>query len=258
MAELPDLTVFANTINRKFGGKNLKNLKVEVDKKLNVGAAELENKLKGKKFNKVERVGKTLQFHFADQEILGLHLMLRGALREINDDEPLPNHIIVSFHFQGGAGFAVTDTLKQATLTLNPPENKVPDAFEISEVDFLSLLSKRSKRIKELLMDQKAIRGIGNSYADEILWAARISPLSSAKAIPDKAAKALYTAMVKVLKQAIQKITKENKDELRGELRDFMKIHGASIHKSPTGYPVKSEKINGRMAYFTTEQILYK
>lgn len=106
-------------------------------------------------------------------------------------------------------------------------------------------------------MDQKLILGIGNSYADEILWDARISPVSIANKIPNHAAKKLYKSISDVLEIAISAMKKENKGELRGELRDFMKIHGSNIKKSPTGKRIQSEKINGRTAYFTEEQNFY-
>lgn len=257
MAELPDLTVFANTLNSLFKSKTLKTLDVVIAKKLNVTTSELKSKLEGQKLETVKREGKTLQFHFGKNEILGLHLMLRGELQQITKGEDHPKHSILVFHFSGGGSLAVTDMLKQATPTLNPPENNIPDALDISEADFHTLLAKKSKKIKEVLMDQKSIRGIGNSYADEILWEARISPLSKANAIPEDVVRKLHTAIIEVLKDAIKKIAKENKEELHGELRDFMKIHGAHIKQSPTGHQIHSEKISGRTAYFTSEQKKY-
>jgi formamidopyrimidine-DNA glycosylase len=257
MAELPDLTVFARTLSHRFEGKLLKSMEIIVDKKLNVSGTELKKAVENKKLTGVDRVGKTLQFHFGNSGMLGLHLMLRGELKEIKADQELPKHTIAAFHFTGAEGFAIVDLLKQASLTMNPKENVVPDALLISEKELGVLLSKRSRKVKEVLMDQKAIRGIGNSYADEILWDARISPLSVAREIPEKVVKQLHVSMKKVLKEAISKIGAENKNELVGELRDFMNIHGAHIKKSPTGYPIKSEKINGRTAYFTTEQKKY-
>jgi len=257
MAELPDLTVFALTLNRKFKGKRLKKLEIFIAKKLNVTSLELQKRLENQVLEKVDRVGKTLQFRFGKSEVLGLHLMLRGELKEVSKDQQLPPNAILSFHFTGGIGLAVTDSLKQATATLKPAENIVPDALDIKESDFIALLSKKSKKIKTLLMDQKLIGGIGNSYADEILWDARISPLSIANKIPNQAAKKLYKSISDVLEIAISAMKKENKGELRGELRDFMNIHGANIKKSPTGKRIQSEKINGRTAYFTEEQNFY-
>lgn len=91
MAELPDLTVFAKTLSRRFRGKTLKSIDIKVAKKLNVTASELQNALDQKKLEKVERIGKTLQLHFQGGQILGLHLMLRGELLLSNMISPCPN-----------------------------------------------------------------------------------------------------------------------------------------------------------------------
>ncbi|MDQ7949389.1 MAG: DNA-formamidopyrimidine glycosylase family protein [Pedobacter sp.] len=257
MAELPDLTVFAQILSRRFTGKTLKEVEVKITKKLNVSVSELQRALTDKKLEEVRRYGKTLQFQFSGGHVLGLHLMLRGALELLEEHATLPKHTVMAFHFTGGDGFAVVDILKQATPTLDPVPVKAPDALEISAHDFAQLLAKRKKLVKEVLMDQKVIRGIGNSYADEILWDARISPMSVVAALPEKIVSKLYKSMLSVLKEAISAIAKENGDELRGELRDFMKVHGAKIDQSPTGAKVRSKKIGGRSAYYTDEQKLY-
>jgi len=256
MAELPDLTVFAQILTRRFKGKTLKELDVKVAKKLKVSVAELRKALEGSKLNKVSREGKTLQFHFGEH-VLGLHLMLRGELELIEKDASLPKFTVFAFYFTGDEGFVVRDILKQATPTLDPEKARAPDALDITETEFVALLSGRTKMIKEVLMDQKALRGIGNSYADEILWDARISPFSAASAIPPSKVKKLYGSLRSVLKDAIDFIAKENGDELKGELHDAMKVHGARIVKSPSGAEVLSEKIGGRTAYYTREQKLY-
>lgn len=256
MAELPDLTVFAKILSRKFKGKVLDEIEIKVAKKLKISAAKLKKTLEGKKLTEVARDGKTLKFHFGD-EVLGLHLMLRGELQLLVNNEELPKFTVFAFHFSGKTGFAVTDILKQATPTLHPAKPTAPDALAITEKEFLALLAKRKKKIKEVLMDQKALRGIGNSYADEILWEAKISPFSVASAIPEAQQKKLFSSMQKVLNVAIDFIAKENGDELKGELRDAMKVHGANIKKSPTGAEILSGKIAGRTAYYTKEQKEY-
>jgi formamidopyrimidine-DNA glycosylase len=258
MAELPDLSVFAKTLNHYFKGHPLKEIKVTVAKKLNVTEKELKEKLEGQRLELVQREGKTLEFHFSSRNILGLHLMLRGELTLVDRESPPPKFEIIRFDFGRHGAFAVTDFLKQARPTLDPKPQKAPDALAIGREDFLKLLSKKKVAIKTLLMDQKQLRGIGNSYADEILWEARISPFSIASAIPEKQAIKLYDTMKQVLQDAIETITELNGNDLRGELRDVLKIHGANIEKSPTGKPVRSETLNGRTAYFTDEQKLYK
>ncbi|MFD0941055.1 Fpg/Nei family DNA glycosylase [Pedobacter boryungensis] len=257
MAELPDLTVFAQILSRRFKGKTLKEIEVKVAKKFKPSSSEVKSALEGKKLSTVSREGKTLQFHFAGEHVLGLHLMLRGELKALEKNATLPKHTVFAFHFSGGEGFAVVDILKQATPTLNPETQKSPDALEMGASYFTDLLAKKKKMVKEVLMDQKLMRGIGNSYADEILWDAGISPFSIANTIPDKEVKTLFRSLKGVLEKAISDIAAENEDELVGELRDFMKVHGSKIEKSPTGGKVKSEKIGGRTAYYTDEQKLY-
>lgn len=257
MAELPDLTVFAGILNRRFKGKTLEGLDVKVEKKINVTGKALAEALEGRELLEVTREGKTLQLHFAGEQILGLHLMLRGELILIDSENTELRFEILKFHFKGGSGFAVVDMQKMATPTLNPEKSSVPDALAMDLDYFTDLLAKKRTLIKTVLMDQHLIRGIGNSYTDEILWHAKVSPFSVAKAIPEKAVKQLYKSLVSVLKTATVEIAKENGDELRGELRDFMKVHGAKLKKSPTGAAIKSEKIGGRTSYYTEEQELY-
>ena len=257
MAELPDLTVFAQILKRRFKGKTLSKLDIKVVKKINVTGKELAEALEGEKLLDVTREGKTLQLHFSGDQVLGLHLMLRGELMLINENSEDPRFEIIALHFKGGEGFAVLDMQKMATPTLNPEKTTVPDALEMDYAYFSALMAKKKTLVKTVLMDQHVMRGIGNSYTDEILWHARISPFSVAKAVPEKELKKLFKSLKMVLETAITDIAKENGDELRGELRDFMKVHGAKLEKSPTGFEIKSEKIGGRTSYYTEEQELF-
>jgi len=254
MAELPDLTVFAQILSRKYKGQQLKALEITEARKLNVSPAALQAALERKELTSVNREGKTLQLHFEDQ-VLGLHLMLRGELVELENEAP--RFQILAFHFQNGEGFAVIDLQKQATPTLNPKPSEAPDALNITQADFSALLAKKRTLIKTLLMDQKALRGIGNSYADEILYHANISPFSIAKAIPEKAATNLYHSIETILKKAIYDITEANGDELTGELKDFLQIHNPNLKTTTKGEPIKTEKIGGRTTYYTETQELF-
>lgn len=256
MAELPDLTVFSQILSRRFAGQVLETLEVTVAKKLNVPVKEIKTALEGRELIKVERAGKTLQLYFSGSQVLGLHLMLRGELVLIDQDEP-PRFQILGFHFEGGEAFALIDLQKQATPTLNPDQLEVPDALEIEEQYLLNLLANKRTAIKTLLMDQHLIRGIGNSYSDEILYHAGISPFSVANKIPEQTAKKLFKSINKILNKAIEDLAKENGDELTGELRDFLQVHNSSLEKTAEGEKILSDKIGGRKTYFTREQTLF-
>lgn len=256
MAELPDLTVFANILTRKFKGKTVDGITVTETRKLNVSAKELKEALEGRELTSVSREGKTLQLHFSGGQILGLHLMLRGELVALDGDET-PRFQIMAIRFKNGEGFAVIDLQKQATPTLNPKAVDVPDALELDQDDFTALLAKKRSVIKTLLMDQKVMRGIGNSYTDEILYHADVSPFSIANTITPKAVTKLFNSIKTVLEKAIKDITEANGDELTGELKDFMMVHSPKLKTTARGETIKTEKIGGRTTYYTDTQELF-
>ena len=259
MPELPDLEVFARNLDKRFKNKRLRELKVMVAKKLNVTVTELKAAIQGQELKQVLREGKTLQLHFENGAVLGLHLMLHGELQLLEPGQQV-KHQIISLRFSSGDGFVLTDFQKAATPTLNPKASDVPDALakEMNLDYFSSLLSKRRTPIKTVLMDQKSLRGIGNTYADEILWQAGISPFSIAKAIPDVKVKALHKAIEVVLNKEVLQIEKQLDGAIFGEIHDFLKIHRADLISSPGGAEIKVKAIGGRKAYFTDEQQLYE
>lgn len=256
MPELPDLEVFAKNLQKRFKNKILETVEVKVAKKLNVSGKELKDALEGHQLQNVSRVGKTLQLHFGTDAVLGLHLMLHGELKVLEEEEV--KFQIVAFRFKGGDGFALTDFQKAATPTLNPEDSDVPDALSLNLADFKDLLAKKKVQIKTLLMDQHLIRGIGNTYADEILWEAKISPFSIAKAIPEAVVVELLKTINHVLSKEAADIAKKLPDAINGEIKNFLRVHRLDLKQSPTGAVIQIEKKGARKTYYTDEQILYK
>lgn len=258
MPELPDLEVFSANLEKRFKNKTLERIEVTVPKKLNVTEKELQSALEGHQLKSVVREGKTLQLHFGGGNILGLHLMLHGELKLIEGDDKLKFKII-TLQFGSDHRFALSDFQKQATPTLNPEPSAVPDALgkDFTFQYFKEILSKKKVSVKQVLMDQKIVRGIGNTYADEILWDARISPFSVSKAIPEDKVKKLYEAIEKVLRQEIKQLTKAIPESFNAEVHDFLKVHHPRLEKSPTGHQISVETIGGRKAYYTDEQELF-
>jgi len=234
----------------------LLDVKIIKAKKLNVSAEELENTLKGQVLRTVARSGKELHFHF-DHDTLGLHLMLKGRL--VVFEKLLPDYTVLALYFEN-ANLAMTDFQGQATPTLNPEVKDAPDALaDDMAADYLAdILSKKKSSIKSVLLDQKMIRGIGNAYADEILWEAGIAPLSVANKIPKQKIQPLVAAIKNVLQDAERQILDSHPDIIAGEVRDFLQIHNAKKKTSPRGAAIKFEMVNGRKTYFTEEQELFE
>ncbi len=258
MPELPDLQVFSANLNKTLKGKTITKVDIPVTQKLNVSAAELKKALTGQSIKKVYREGKQLHISFSNDDILALHLMLNGNMH-LFEKTNHNKHTILALSFDDDTGLALTDWQSAATVTLNPEPNKVPDALS-KEIDFqfLKELLQTRTAIKKLLLDQKKLRGIGNAYADEILWDAGIAPSSISNKIPDDYVKALEKSIKKVLTDAEKQILKTNPDIISGEVRDFMIVHNFKKTHTPTGALIKHETTGGRKTYYTDEQILFQ
>jgi formamidopyrimidine-DNA glycosylase len=256
MPELPDLQVFSVNLKKEVAGKKL--LIINVKKaKLSVPASRLKKTLEGQKLLDVGRHGKELLFHFSNGSTLGVHLMLRGKLAWFEDGES-PKHTLAELIFQGDKNLAITDFQRKARITLNPAQSEAPDALSKSVNEkFLKEKLQSKATIKNLLLDQHVIRGIGNAYADEILWDAKISPFSVSKTIPSREITKLSRSITKVLKNAGKQINKAAPGIIGGEVRDFLLIHNPHKKKSPTGGLIKKKEVGGRKTYYTEEQKLY-
>ncbi len=259
MPELPDLEVFSSNLQKKLSGKKLQKLTVVNKSKLKIPEREFRSGIEGQELKKIYREGKELRLAFANGNILGLHLMLNGDLHlfEKRNEHKYP---IIELLFEDNKGLAITDFQGMANATLNPEEKQSPDALS-DTVDFKFLkehLAKTRINIKKFLMEQKVIRGIGNAYADEILWDALISPVSICNKIPEDKIKVLAKSIKTVLGHAIREIIKSHPDIISGEVRDFLVIHNSLKKQSPTGAEIKQIMIGGRKTYYTDEQEVYK
>lgn len=255
MPELPDLAVMAKNIEKRLKDHTLKALTLHIDRKVNVDEKTFQEALVGHKVKSVFREGKELRFEIG-KELLGLHLMLHGELKLVEKDEAV-KFAVLQLDF-GKDQLYLTDWQKQASVTLNPQKSLVPDALDMKDKEFVELLTKKKSDIKTVLLDQKSIRGIGNAYADEILYDSGISPLSIAKAIPANKVEKLWRSMQSVLTDGIDQISKADPDRLTGENRDFMKIHLPKNDKTVRGEKIIVDKKGSRKSYYVESQKVYK
>jgi formamidopyrimidine-DNA glycosylase len=257
MPELPDIEVFSRNLKKMHAGKKLIKIKLVNDKNIKDSQKELSKALQDRKLKDVYRSGKEMRFLFSNGTILGLHLMLTGDLIPFEGKNERKS-TKVEFYFEGGNNLALTDRFKNAFIKLNPEDKKGIDALDAKlNYSYLKKAFNRKKKIKDILLDQNVIRGIGNAYSDEILWQTRISPFSKANAIPDEKIKELAKNIKKVLKSATDKISKNHPDLIHGEIRDFLDIHTKKKEKSPTGAKIKIADSGMLKTYYTDEQIQY-
>lgn len=260
MPELPDLEVFKINVFNKITSKRLIGLEVFNQRKVNYPQTKLIDELKGQELLSVNRVGKELFFDFGSKKIFSAHLMLNGEM-SIVDEAGIDGikYKIIAFNFEKES-LVFSDLGGLCTIKYMPGINKTPDVFDnaFTLKYFLDAAHNKPRfNVKAFLIDQSIARGIGNAYADEILWSARISPRSAVGKIPDDVLAALYTNIGSVLRNAIDSIKSISPDIISGEERSFLKVHNKKRKETETGYRIIIEKIASKTTYYTEEQVLY-
>jgi formamidopyrimidine-DNA glycosylase len=254
MPELPDLEVFSGNLLKELKGLSLEKIIIKPAAKTSIGKNKFQI-LQGQKIKNIFREGKELRFAFT-KDMLGLHLMLHGKLYW---QEKVPEkHTLLTMAFSNGITLGMSDFQSQARISLNPEIPEVPDALDKSvNLSFWKNALQTKAIIKNVLLDQHVVRGIGNAYADEILWAAKISPFSISNHITAPAIRQLNTAVKKVLKNGIKNVRKTAPGIIGGEVRGFLLIHNAKNTESPGGKKITHKVAGGRKTYFTGEQELF-
>jgi len=262
MPELPDLEVFKDNIFNRLTSKRLVGLKV-FSMKITTPQTILAEALINRELLCVNRTGKELLFDFSDGRVISAHLMLNGKISIVDNENALDKirskvfslsfeKESIVFHDSGNIG---------TVIRYKPLPSRVPDAFgdDFTLDYFLKTARKKSTvNIKAFLIDQKVVKGIGNAYADEILWHARVSPKSITGEIPEEVMVGLYKAISTVLRGAVASIKAISPDIISGEERSFLKVHTKLKKTTDAGFPIIVETIASKITYFTEEQIIYK
>jgi formamidopyrimidine-DNA glycosylase len=252
--ELPDLQVFSGNLISALKSTTVVKVNVVTGKNLKATGTEFNKRLKGAIIEKVYRERKELHVKFNNKTILGPHLMLHGNLYLVNKKID-KKHTIIEFQLDDGNTLVLSDWQGKANARIDPDIKDSPNALSktVTSTWLLKHLLAKKGVIKNVLLDQNFIRGIGNASADEILWEARISPFSVANKIPASKVKGLAKAIKTTLKTAEKLIRKNHPGIITGEYREFLKIHNARNKQSPTGKKILSQQTNGRPTYYTQE-----
>jgi len=260
MPELPDLEVFKTNIFNRLTSRRLIGLEVFNPQKVRAPKTAMLQGLAGRDLLRIDRVGKELFFDFGGGRTVAAHLMLNGTISIVAQDAAgAVNFKIFSLRFERET-IVFSDMGGLCTIRYMPPPDRAPDAFAASFTPEYFLKTARMKpgmNIKAFLIDQKIVKGIGNAYADEILWAARVSPRSVVGKIPEDKLAELYQAIGTVLREAIESIKQISPDIISGEVRSFLKVHNKGLKKTETGYPITIERIASKITYHTREQVIY-
>lgn len=262
MPELPEVTTVIGLLKKEVIGKTIVDIDIFYKKAINEGDTETFIKeVKGRTIEDILRHGKFILFKLNDDLFMVSHLRMEGKYFFKNDKRIKEKHDIVTFTFTDGTTLTYNDQRKFGIILLRTKEelySTLPlsklgkEPWDINVDEYYKKLSKKNAPLKEALLDQTIMCGLGNIYADEVLFLSKLHPLKNAKTITKDQAETLLLNSRKVLEKAIElggsTIRSYHPEEgIDGRFQILLKVYGR--HNEPCvtcGTPLKKIKVNGR------------
>ena len=253
MPELPDVVVYLEALERFVVGHRLERLKLLSPFVLRSVDPPLES-IHGQTVTGVRRVGKRIVLEFGSDLFLVIHLMIAGRLRwRAPGQKPGigPKLLLASFEFAHGTLlFTEASSKKRASIQLvrGAAALKALDPGGLEPLDatleqFREALTGENHTVKRSLTDPHVFSGIGNAYSDEILHAAKLSPLKLTRSLSDQELARLFDATRATLRLWIDRLRKDVKDGFPEKVTAFrpeMAVHGRFKKPCPVcGAPVQ-------------------
>ncbi|HEV7683457.1 MAG TPA: bifunctional DNA-formamidopyrimidine glycosylase/DNA-(apurinic or apyrimidinic site) lyase [Pyrinomonadaceae bacterium] len=215
MPELPEVEHVVRGLRRAVLGRTIVAAELNLPRIVSSPAPPtFKRKLRSARIDAINRRGKYILFELDSGDVLLVHLRMTGKFLCIDQHEPLPRYAHVVFYLDDDRRLVFSDMrqfgrmrlLSASKLPALPQiEMLAPEPFADSfSLDyFRETLSKSRRSLKQLLLDQTKILGLGNIYASEALFLARISPLKSADTLSKARAVKLHQAIRDILDEAI-------------------------------------------------------
>ena len=209
MPELPEVERARREVEAAAVGKAIRELRLAHPALQRCMTPDEVVSLRGRTVERVERRGKHQLLRLDDGRVLHVHFRMAGDWEVANDAAPVPRHARALLSFDDGTRVALVDSRALCTIALFPSvADALPDLGPEATDPTLTAqalrasLERRRGPIKPALLDQRVVAGLGNIYAAEALWQARISPLASASSISTQRLDRLIEAMRSVLAEA--------------------------------------------------------
>ena len=274
MPELPEVETVARGLRQAVVGRRILSVTLGKTDFIDDPVA-LEQNLPGRTIEAVDRYGKFMLLRLsatagangaddkAKRASLLVHLGMTGQMAPSPALKPREKHTHVSMLLDDGRELRYTDPRRFgriAYLTQVPLEEELmrfgADPLEVSEGEFAKRIRERRARIKALLLDQSVLRGVGNIYADESLWRAKIHPAQLGAKLSRAKVTALWRALQEVLRKAIAMRGSSISDFLdaEGEPGEYQRRHraygreGRSCHRCKS--VIRRGIVAGRSSYF--------
>jgi len=272
MPELPEVETIKSQLSKLIVGKKIKKVEVSLPKMVKLPLNKFIKIVAGAKIKSVKRRAKILIIGLTNGWSILIHLKLSGRLifrkkgEALGDEDTKWNHLI--YYFTDASRLFHND-LRQFGYVKLIKTDEMDDFFKKEKLGpeplekeftfdrFLALLKRKPKtKIKQFLMDQQNIAGIGNIYSDEILWQVKINPFKTVNLLTSRELKKLYLTMRQILKKAVKLkgtstsdyVDAAGKPGVYAEKLFVYQREGEPCRRCQT--KIKRVKIGGRSAHF--------
>jgi formamidopyrimidine-DNA glycosylase len=217
MPELPDITVYVESLEAKLRGDTLRRLRVLNPFLLRTAVPPIVE-VEGRKLVGVERLGKRVVLALEGELFVVIHLMIAGRLKWLAAGAKPPGKAALAVLEFGGGTLVLTEagSQRRASLHLVAGRDALaamdPGGIDVLHADvatFRQRLAAENHTLKRSLTDPRLFSGIGNAYSDEILHRARLSPIALTAALPDDAVQRLFDATRTVLREWTDRLRAE-------------------------------------------------
>ena len=268
MPELPEVQTTINGLKKKVLNRAFLDIWTDTPKLFKKPDFEtFRKKIKNKKIINIKRRGKNIIFELSEGYFLLVHLKMTGHFLydKYDEEDPMNSFIRVKFFLDNNKLLALSDLRKFAKIQLLTKEEIKkelkhlgiePLSADFTFEKFKAIIKSKKGRIKQVLMDQKDIVGIGNIYADEILWRAKIHPEKKPADLSSEEVKRMYKAIKEILLKALKLGGTSTSDyrNIKGRKGFFereLKVYRKEGQRCPRcGSIIERKKIAQRSAHF--------
>jgi formamidopyrimidine-DNA glycosylase len=273
--ELPEVEVLRRDLERDVVGRRIKGAEVKPSRnamraiRRHSARKEFTSRLEGRKITKVERRGKYLLLSLDSSDVIVAHFGMSGQFQRANGRVAVAphTHVVITFQQGGDLRFVDPRTFGEIFVTSTDELGKVKELQHIAIdpldqiftwLSFQYLLAEKAMKMKQLLMDQKFISGLGNIYSDEVLFAAGLRYDRLSDTLSSQEVRRLYRAIQETLQEAIKARGTTLGDEAYvdlfgkpGEYQNELKVYGREgLPCRRCRTPIRAVKISGRTSFF--------
>lgn len=240
MAELPELMVLSRQMNKELKSKEVKSVNVIQEKCLNMEVDDFKDIITGKTIKKVYNKGKWIFFELTDNYHLLLNLGMGADILYYDSDKSSSEEYQCQFNFTDDSGFTCkfwwfghVDLVSDHELLKHKPTRDIAISPLDSDftLDYFKKICKGRAMIKNIILNQKKVGGIGNVYIHDILFKAKLHPKKPANSLEPSQMDRLFEVMVGNLEYALDKNGLAYEKDFYGENGKFTRDYFLAAYK---------------------------